>query len=184
MIFKRLHNFCAYVIVDNIFEVNQVEVVGPGVEDTEALMLDSLDSVFLDVFSNEVICSFVGWDGVSEVVWVDLLFWIADERADGFDAGWRLKVLILDLGVKKTSKSVELRETELFAETDKDLLKTLHIPVLVDCSVDDVRSKNLLGFMRQKEHKIVNRVDLFVVIFILAAEFWEDLLTQKTNGWH
>ena len=38
--------------------------------------------------------------------------------------------------------------------------------------------------MRQKEHKIVNRVDLFVVVFILAAEFRENLLTQKTNGWH
>lgn len=38
--------------------------------------------------------------------------------------------------------------------------------------------------MRQKEHKIVDCVDLFVVVFILAAEFGEDLFTQKTNGWH
>ena len=92
--------------------------------------------------------------------------------------------MILDLGVKKASESVELRETELLAETDKNLLETLHIPVLVDGSMDYVRSKNLLGFMRQKEHKIVDRVDLFVVVLILAAELWEDLLTQKTNGWH
>ena len=153
-------------------------------EDTEALMFYSLDSIFLDVLPDEFVWSFICWDRVGEVVCINLFLWIADERANCFYAGRRLKVLILDLGVKKTSKSVKLRESEFLAEADKNLLETLHIPVLVDRSVDDVRSKNLLSFMRQKEHKIVNRVDLFVVVFILAAEFRENLLTQKTNGWH
>jgi len=48
---------------------------------------------------------------------------------------------------------------------------------LVDAGMNDVRSEDLLGFVRQKEHKIVNRVDAFVVVPIVSAEFREQLFT-------
>jgi hypothetical protein len=82
---------------------------------TEALMLDSLDSIFLNVLLNEFVRSFICWDGVGEIVCINLFLWIADEGADCFYARRRLKVLIFDLGVEQTSKSIELRKTELFA---------------------------------------------------------------------
>jgi len=37
----------------------------------------------------------------------------------------------------------------------------------------------LLGFVRQKEHQVVDRVDLFVVFPVLTAVLWQELLAQQ-----
>jgi hypothetical protein len=115
LIFQWLYDLSADIIIYDVFKVNQVEIVSPGMKDTETLVLDSLDSIFLNVLLNEFVRSFICRDGVAEVVCINLFLWIADEGADCFYARRRLKVLIFDLGVKQTSKSIELRKTELFA---------------------------------------------------------------------
>ena len=118
LIFQWLYDLRADIVVDDVLEVDQVKIISPRMKDTKALVLDSLDSVFLNVLLNELVRSFICRDGVGEIVCVNLFFWIADEGANRFYARWGLKVLIFDLGVKQTSKSIELRKTKLFAQTD------------------------------------------------------------------
>jgi hypothetical protein len=38
-----------------------------------------------------------------------------------------------------------------------------------------VRIEDLLGFVRQKEHQVVHRVDAFVVVAIVSAELRQQL---------
>ena len=62
------------------------------------------------------------------------------------------------------------------------MFEALQIPVLVDAGVNDVRSEDLLGFVRQKEHQIVHRVDAFVVVTIVSAELGEELFAKQLDG--
>ena len=48
--------------------------------------------------------------------------------------------------------------------------------------MNDVRSEDLLGFVRQKEHQVVHRVDAFVVVAIVSAELRQQLFAQQLDG--
>ena len=74
------------VVVHDVLEVDLVEIVGPRVEHGEALILDTLGAVLLDVFLEELEVSLVSVDWVAEIVSVDWLLLVTNERANGFDA--------------------------------------------------------------------------------------------------
>ena len=46
---ERAHNAVREVVVHDVFEVNLIKIVGPWVQHAEALVLDALGSVLLDV---------------------------------------------------------------------------------------------------------------------------------------
>jgi len=76
------------------------------VQHREALVLNTLETILGDVLLNEVKVSLVGADGVSEVILVDGLLWVAYEGVDGLDAAGGLEVLVLDLRVKQHDQSI------------------------------------------------------------------------------
>jgi hypothetical protein len=134
------------VVVDDVFEVHLVKVVGPGVEHGEALVLDLLLAVLFDVLANEIELSLVGANGVGEVVLRHYLFGVADKGTDGPDARGTLEVLVLDLLVNQSNNLLVGAYLKRLKEADENLLEALQVPVLVDSGVDDAGSENLLGF--------------------------------------
>lgn len=83
---EMLHNLVADVVVNNIFEINLVKVVGPWVQDREALVLDALRAILLNILLDEIKFRLVGTDRVSQIVLVDDLARIAHKRVDSLDA--------------------------------------------------------------------------------------------------
>jgi len=82
-----LAHFSGQVVIHDVLEVDLVEVVSPWVQHGEALVLNFLRAVLLDVLLEELELGFVGVDGVAEVIVIDLLLVVTDERSDGLDAG-------------------------------------------------------------------------------------------------
>jgi len=113
------------VVVDDVLEVNLVKVVGPGVEHGEALVLDPLLAILLDVLTDEVELGLVGADGVGEVILSHNLFGVADERADSLDARRTLEVLVLDLLVDQSDNLLVGPHLKGLEEADENLLETL-----------------------------------------------------------
>lgn len=87
------------VVVDDVFEINLVQVVSPGVQHGEALVLNSLNTILLDVLSDEFEVGLIGANRIGEVVLVNSFLGVADKRVDRLDAGRRLQVLVLNLRV-------------------------------------------------------------------------------------
>jgi hypothetical protein len=152
-------NAASQVVVHDVFEIDLVEIVGPGVEHAEALVLDALGAVFDDVLLEELEVGLVGGDGVGQVVLVELFLGVADERANSLNAGRRLEVLILNLVVEDLGDSVNLRAAALLEHALEDLLEALKVPVLVNASVDDLAVKDLLGLEGQEVAEVVKVVN-------------------------
>jgi len=85
--FKRRTNFTGQIIVHDVFEIDFVEVIGPWMKHSKALVLDALLAVLQDVFLEELKVCFVSVDGVSQVVKLKLFLWVTDERSNSLDAG-------------------------------------------------------------------------------------------------
>ena len=83
---EGLADLVGEVIIHNVLEVDLVEIVGPGVQHGEALVLDALLAVLLDVLLEELEVRLVGVDRVAEIVSVDGLLLVTNERANGLDA--------------------------------------------------------------------------------------------------
>ena len=83
---EGLADLVGEIIIHNVFEVDLVEIVGPWVEHGEALVLDALLAVLLDILLEELEVSLVGVDWVAEIVSVDRLLLVTNERANGLDA--------------------------------------------------------------------------------------------------
>ena len=142
---EGLHDLVGEVVVHDVLEINLVEVVGPGVQHGEALVLYALVTELLDVLLQELEVGLVGLHGVGEVVLVDAFLRVADEGADGLDAGAGLQVLGLNGEVEVVGDIVEAISANLLEDAHKHLLETLEVPVLVDAGVDDTGVEDLLG---------------------------------------
>jgi hypothetical protein len=149
------------------------------VQHREALVLNALETILGDVLLNKVKVSLVGADGVSEVILVDGLLWVAYEGVDGLDAAGGLEVLVLDLRVKQRDQSIVAVDFERLQDFYEDLFEAFHVPVLVDGRVDDVRSEHVLALLRQKINQIVHRVKCIWVAQVLVAESGEKLLKEQ-----
>jgi len=82
-------------VVDDVLHINGVEVIGPGMQDLEAFVLDALLSVSLNIIMEEVIACLIGLNGVSQVILLDSFLGVAEETTDGLDARCALKVLLV-----------------------------------------------------------------------------------------
>ena len=83
---KLTADFIGEVVVQNVFEINIIEIVGPRVENLEALILDALRAEALDIFNNEIGFAFVNVSRVGNIILVDLLVGIADKLSNSLDA--------------------------------------------------------------------------------------------------
>jgi len=115
----------------------------------EALVLDALGAVLQDVALDEVEIGLVGRDGVGEVVLVDILFGVTDERSNGLNAGRTLEVLRLLLLEESVGDASVVFDADFLKEALEDLVETLQVPVLVNAGVDDERVEHLLHFVRK-----------------------------------
>ena len=175
---KRVNNLTVDVVVDDVLEINLVEVVGPGVEHLEALVLDPLNAILLNVLLDELELGLIGGNRVLEVVLVDQLAGVAHERVDRFDTRARLQVLVLDLRVEGGDQKFELIAANLLQNADEHLLETLHVPVLVDGGVDDVGSEHLLSFVSEQEHEVVHLIHIIAGAHVLAEPEGQQLLEE------
>jgi len=175
-------DLASQVVVHDVLEVHLVEVVGPGVQHREALVLDALAAVLHDVFLNEGEVSLVGAHGVGEVVFSDNLLGVTNEGANGLDARARLQILVLNLLVKSSNEALVLGHTDGLEDADEHLLEALQVPVLVDGSVDNARGENLLRLGSEQVDKVVQRVHLGEVVDIFGEVVGEELFAKKVHG--
>jgi hypothetical protein len=70
---ERLAHLLCLILVDHVLEINLVEVVGPGVQDLEALVFHVLCAVALHIGLNELIARLERDHRVLQVILFDLL---------------------------------------------------------------------------------------------------------------
>jgi len=172
-VFESFYHLLSNVVVYDVLEINKIKVVSPGMKNTETLMFDSLNSVLLNVFFYELVGCFISRDWVGKIIGINGFLRVANERANRFDARRWLQILVFDVSVEQLGKTIKASDIKLFEQTDQYLLETFQIPVLVDTGVDDMGSENLLSFVRQKEHQVVDSIDFVVIVFKLGAELWK-----------
>jgi len=83
---KAGHDLISQVVVHDVFEINFVEVISPWVENAEAFMLDALGSILDDILFDEFEGGLIGGNWVVQVILVELLLWVTDERSDSTNA--------------------------------------------------------------------------------------------------
>ena len=74
------------IVVHDVFEVDFVKVVSPRMKHSEALVLDALSAVLLNVFFQELEVSLIGVNRVAQIISVDFFLLVANKRANGLDA--------------------------------------------------------------------------------------------------
>lgn len=86
-------NLLSQVIVYNILEIDRVELVGPWMEHLEALVVHVLRSKSFNILLNEFKVSLVRFDGIAQIIFVNRLLVVPEERANGLDARSALQIL-------------------------------------------------------------------------------------------
>jgi hypothetical protein len=74
------------MIVHNVFHINCIKVIGPRMKNLEALMLNALISVSLDIVEQEFESCLVCLDRIAQVVFVDALLVVPKETSNSLDA--------------------------------------------------------------------------------------------------
>ena len=112
----------------------------------EALVLDLLLSVSLDVLLQELKRRLVSLDRVSQVILNDGL-WFSQETANGLDAGSRLQVLsvyhLVDV-LLQPHRGRTLVQTDFLEDAHKYCLESLEIPVLIDDLMNNTGLEDLV----------------------------------------
>ena len=67
------------VVVDNILDVDSIKIVSPWMKNLEALMLDVLFSVSLNILSEELKAALISLDWVAEIIFIDCFLVISQE---------------------------------------------------------------------------------------------------------
>lgn len=83
---EKRANFLSQVVVQDVLEINVVKVVGPRMEDLEALVLYALGAETLNIFDDEVKLAFVDVGRVGKIVLLDLFLGVPNKLTDGLDA--------------------------------------------------------------------------------------------------
>ena len=166
-------NFAGQIIVHDVLKVDLVEIVSPWVQHREALVLYALGTVLLNVLLKELELSLVGVDRVAKVILVDGFLLVADEGANGLDAGAGLQVLGLDHKIEQASDFIVVAGAKLAQDANEHLLEALKVPVLVDAGVDDARVEHLLGLHGEEVAEVLHVVDLFIIVQVFGEPVGE-----------
>jgi len=86
-------NFGGQIVVDNVFEINGIKLISPWVKNLEAFMIHFLVSEPLDILTDEVEIGLIGFNWITQIIFIDLLLWVSQERSNSFDARSTLQVL-------------------------------------------------------------------------------------------
>lgn len=79
--FEGCANLFSEVVVHNVLKVDLVEVVGPGVQNRETLVFDALVAITSNVFLKELEGGLIRVNGVRQIVRINRLLLVANERA-------------------------------------------------------------------------------------------------------
>lgn len=149
----------------------------------EALVLNFLFPVTLNVTFQEIKSCLVGLDWVTEVIFEDW-FGFSQERSNCFDAGRALEILRIDHLLEvlvHADTGRQLLELEVLKDPGEHRSESLEIPVLIDDLVDDARLEHLVRFVCKQIHEIVHLVDGLCVADVLAAPLRQQLLAECEN---
>ena len=181
---QMLANIFFEVVVHNVLHIHSIQIVSPRVEHLEAFVLDLLFSVPFDIVLQELKGGLVGLDGVAQVVIVDGLLVVSQERSNGLDAGGALKVLAVDLLFNELFQVLAAHvagKTQNLHDSHHGALETLKVPVLIDDLVDDSGLEDLLYLVSEEEHQVVQLRNLLVVVHVLGQVLGNQLLKQQVD---
>ena len=139
-ILKGGGDVCGQIVVNNIFEIDGVKLVGPWMQNLEALMVHVLLPESFNIFLDEFKVSLISLNWVAQVILVDSLSVVSKERSNGLDAGCALQVLGGKQLVKMlfeggaTSIGADLKHLK---DSHEDLFETFEVPVLINNSMNN-----------------------------------------------
>lgn len=90
---QLLADLFGQIVVHDVLEIDRVELVGPWVQNLEALMVHILGSESLNILLDELKVSLVGLDGIAQIILINSFFVVSEEGANGLDARCALQVL-------------------------------------------------------------------------------------------
>jgi hypothetical protein len=93
---KDFANLSLEIVVDDVFQIYRVKIVSPWMQNLEAVAGNVLRSILLDIVFEELDCGLVSLEWVAQVVIIDLLVCVSQERANSLDARGALQVLAID----------------------------------------------------------------------------------------
>lgn len=59
LVVQKLQDFVGYVVVDDVFKINLVKIVSPGVQHREAFVFDTLRPILFDILLHEIEVSLI-----------------------------------------------------------------------------------------------------------------------------
>lgn len=170
--------------VNDIFHINLIKIVGPWMQNLEALIFDLLFAVPLNVGSEEIEGGLISLDWVLQVVFDNILL-LSQEGSDGFDARSRLQVLaideLLDVLVEVLNLWIVLLNPHLLKDSNEDCSVSLKVPVLVDDLMDNTSLEHLVCLVYEQIHEIVHIIDLLSILHVFSAVLRQKLLSQKSD---
>ena len=101
---------------------------------------DILFSILLDVVFEELNGGLISSDGIVQVILIDNLVGVSQERSDGLDARGTVKILgvqeLLDI-LFKIENARECFDIEHFHDPHESSFESLKVPVLIDDLMDN-----------------------------------------------
>jgi hypothetical protein len=147
-------------------------------------MWNILISVSLDIISQKLESCLVCLDWIGQIVGVNFLGLLPEERSNSLDAGRTLHILTINELVKILFHVCSLWrvfDVDFFKDSQQNGLESLEVPVLVDDLVDHASLENLMDLVGEQVHQIVHVVDGLSILHVFAAPLWQQLLSHQEN---
>jgi hypothetical protein len=153
-------------------------------EHLEARMWNVLISVSLDIISQKLECCLVSLDWVGQIVGINILGLLSEERSNSLDARGTLHILTINELVKIFLHVLSLWSVfnvDFFKNSQKNGLESFHVPILVDDLVDHAGLENLMSLVGKQVHQVVHVVDGLSILHVFAAPLGQQLLSHQEN---
>jgi len=126
--FESLAYFSGQIVVNDVFEINVIKLVGPWMKNLETLVIHVLLSESKDIVFQKFEVGLISLAGIAQVVLGDFLGSVSQEGTNGLDAGGTLKILRAKKLVKMLLRRVRSRgclNLEHLKDSHEDLLEAL-----------------------------------------------------------
>jgi len=146
----------------------------------EAFVFNILFSVSFNIILQEIKSGLISIDRIVQVIFIDNLVVVSQERSNCFDARCTLKILTVYHLFKillKITSSLMVAQSELSNDSHQCFLETFKVPILINNLMNYSCLENLVGFVSEQEHKIVHKIDFLGICHVLFAPLWQNLLT-------